>query len=245
MFLINRGFLFFATKCYLKYLEQVHIRKNSWTFFYLTFRYQNCFHGVDLCQLREQALNEYLRQPIVDTFDIGTCLAKSIRHSLDFLTAQEKDLHHLGKWRSILNGVSCSRIKARYEKRSYMNVDSDSIQEYSRDWCFLWESFFVILLVLLLSSYTLVRESCLNQIIPFPVIPLEFHILKSCTMHGLAFWFDVAFLGSTQTVWLSTAPTEPLTHWYQVNPSGPVFANAVGKVFWVGESRASPSLSYS
>lgn len=60
-------------------------------------RYQNCFHGVDLCQLREQALNEYLRQPIVDTFDIGICLAKSIRYSLDFMTAEEKDLHHLGK----------------------------------------------------------------------------------------------------------------------------------------------------
>lgn len=34
--------------------------------------------------------------------------------------------------------------------------------------------------------------------------------------HGLAFWFDVAFAGSQQTVWLSTGPTEPLTHWYQV-----------------------------
>lgn len=116
------------------YYEQLN-KANFW--------YQNCFHGVDLCQLREQALKEYLRQPIVDTFDIGICLAKSIRYSLDFMTAQERDLHHL-------------------------------------------------------------------------VIPLEFHILKSCTMHGLAFWFDVAFLGSSQTVWLSTAPTEPLTHWYQV-----------------------------
>ncbi|XP_068249662.1 histone-arginine methyltransferase CARMER isoform X2 [Palaemon carinicauda] len=116
------------------YYEQLN-KANFW--------YQNCFHGVDLCQLREQALNEYLRQPIVDTFDIGICLAKSIRHSLDFLDTEEKDLHHL-------------------------------------------------------------------------VIPLEFHILKTSTLHGLAFWFDVAFLGSTQTVWLSTAPTEPLTHWYQV-----------------------------
>ncbi|XP_028138249.1 histone-arginine methyltransferase CARMER isoform X2 [Diabrotica virgifera virgifera] len=47
-------------------------------------------------------------------------------------------------------------------------------------------------------------------------IPLEFHILESGTCHGLAFWFDVAFGGSQQTIWLSTAPTEPLTHWYQV-----------------------------
>ncbi|KAK7085383.1 Histone-arginine methyltransferase carm1, partial [Halocaridina rubra] len=116
------------------YYEQLN-KANFW--------YQNCFHGVDLCELREQALNEYLRQPIVDTFDIGICLAKSIRYSLDFMDTQEKDLHHL-------------------------------------------------------------------------LIPLEFHILKSSTLHGLAFWFDVAFLGSTQTVWLSTAPTEPLTHWYQV-----------------------------
>ncbi|XP_017775045.1 PREDICTED: histone-arginine methyltransferase CARMER isoform X2 [Nicrophorus vespilloides] len=47
-------------------------------------------------------------------------------------------------------------------------------------------------------------------------IPIEFHLLESGTCHGLAFWFDVAFIGTDATVWLSTAPTEPLTHWYQV-----------------------------
>lgn len=41
-------------------------------------------------------------------------------------------------------------------------------------------------------------------------------MLQSGLVHGLAFWFDVAFFGSSSTVWLSTAPTEPLTHWYQV-----------------------------
>lgn len=50
----------------------------------------------------------------------------------------------------------------------------------------------------------------------FADIPLEFHLLETGTCHGLAFWFDVAFAGSQQTVWLSTGPTEPLTHWYQV-----------------------------
>lgn len=50
----------------------------------------------------------------------------------------------------------------------------------------------------------------------FVDIPVEFHLLESGTCHGLAFWFDVAFIGTDSTVWLSTAPTEPLTHWYQV-----------------------------
>ncbi|XP_050976506.1 histone-arginine methyltransferase CARM1 isoform X6 [Labeo rohita] len=47
-------------------------------------------------------------------------------------------------------------------------------------------------------------------------IPFVFKLLQSGLIHGLAFWFDVAFVGSRMTVWLSTAPNEPLTHWYQV-----------------------------
>ena len=107
------------------------------------YRQQNCFHGVDLSCLRNAALKEYFRQPIVDTFDVRICLAKSVKHTVDFQTASEYDLH---------------RIE----------------------------------------------------------IPLEFQILETGTIHGLAFWFDVCFEGSTQSIWLSTAPTEPLTHWYQV-----------------------------
>jgi len=131
----SRGDLHVAPFCdETLYYEQLN-KANFW--------YQNCFHGVDLSHLRDEALNEYLRQPIVDTFDISICMAKSIRHTLDFTTASESDLHLLD-------------------------------------------------------------------------IPLEFHILKTGMMHGLAFWFDVAFLGSSNTIWLSTAPTEALTHWYQV-----------------------------
>ncbi|MFH4978001.1 hypothetical protein AB6A40_004710 [Gnathostoma spinigerum] len=47
-------------------------------------------------------------------------------------------------------------------------------------------------------------------------IPFDFVATKAGYVHGIAFWFDVAFVGSSETVWLSTAPTEPLTHWYQV-----------------------------
>ncbi len=53
------------------------------------------------------------------------------------------------------------------------------------------------------------------------VIPPLTAIFWSGTVHGLAFWFDVAFIGANATVWLSTAPTQPLTHWYQVCSSQP------------------------
>jgi len=116
------------------YMEQFN-KANFW--------YQQSFHGVDLSCLRSAAMKEYFRQPIVDTFDIRICTAKSVRHVVDFLTASETDLHRME-------------------------------------------------------------------------IPLEFHSLQSGLVHGLAFWFDVAFFGSSSAIWLSTAPTEPLTHWYQV-----------------------------
>jgi len=107
------------------------------------FWQQTSFHGVNLSCLKNVALKEYFRQPIVDTFDVRICLAKSTKHCVDFITASEFDLHEIN-------------------------------------------------------------------------IPVCFEILKTGTVHGLAFWFDVAFEGSSSTIWLSTSPTEPLTHWYQV-----------------------------
>ncbi|KAK2087360.1 Histone-arginine methyltransferase carm1 [Saguinus oedipus] len=131
----------------------------------LVHRYQPSFHGVDLSALRGAAVDEYFRQPVVDTFDIRILMAKSVKYTVNFLEAKEGDLH---------------RIE----------------------------------------------------------IPFKFHMLHSGLVHGLAFWFDVAFIGSMpvsvsrhmsgMTVWLSTAPTEPLTHWYQVRClfQSPLFAKA-------------------
>ncbi|XP_014663044.1 PREDICTED: histone-arginine methyltransferase CARMER-like isoform X2 [Priapulus caudatus] len=136
------------------------------------FWYQESFHGVDLTSLRQQAVEEYFRQPIVDTFDVRICLARSIKHSVDFQTAEETDLHHIE-------------------------------------------------------------------------IPLDFRAISSGHVHGLAFWFDVAFLGSQQSVWLSTSPTEPLTHWYQVRclVQNPIFVKTgdrlLGEVVLTANERQS------
>ncbi|XP_049805040.1 probable histone-arginine methyltransferase CARMER isoform X2 [Schistocerca nitens] len=145
------------------YMEQFN-KANFW--------YQQCFHGVDLSSLRHAAMKEYFRQPIVDTFDVRVCMAKSVRHTVDFQQASETDLH---------------RIE----------------------------------------------------------IPLQFHLLESGTVHGLAFWFDVAFIGKNSTIWLSTAPSEPLTHWYQVRCllETPIFVKAgqllTGRVLLLANQRQS------
>jgi len=128
------------------YLEQFS-KANFW--------YQTSFHGVDLTSLRELAIKEYFKQPVVDTFDVRICVAKTHKHTVDFETAQEADLHVID-------------------------------------------------------------------------IPLSFTIQQCASVHGLAFWFDVAFKGSLSTVWLSTGPTQPLTHWYQVRCllTKPIFARS-------------------
>ncbi|KAG5832576.1 histone-arginine methyltransferase CARM1 [Anguilla rostrata] len=140
------------------------------------FWYQPSFHGVDLSALRGAAVDEYFRQPIVDTFDIRILMAKSVKYTVNFLEAKEESLY---------------RIE----------------------------------------------------------IPFKFHMVQSGLVHGLAFWFDVAFIGSATTVWLSTAPTEPLTHWYQVRCllQSPLFAKAgdtlTGTALLIANKRQSYDIS--
>ncbi|XP_016377551.1 histone-arginine methyltransferase CARM1-like isoform X2 [Sinocyclocheilus rhinocerous] len=116
------------------YMEH-HARSHFWN--------QRCFYGVNLSGLLSSAVDEFFRQPIVDTFDMQVLMARSVKYTINFLEAKEEDLHRLE-------------------------------------------------------------------------IPFVFKLLQSGLIHGLAFWFDVAFVGSRMTVWLSTAPNEPLTQWYQV-----------------------------
>lgn len=74
---------------------------------------------------------------------------------------------------------------------------------------------------------------------------MEFHCLQTGICHGLAFWFDVEFVGSTSQVWLSTSPMSPLTHWYQVRCllQSPIFVmhgqTLVGRALLVANKRQS------
>lgn len=47
-------------------------------------------------------------------------------------------------------------------------------------------------------------------------MPLSFTLGAITQVHGIALWFDCTFPGSQQEIVLATAPTDPLTHWYQV-----------------------------
>ena len=96
------------------FMEQVQ-KANFWS--------SKCFYGIDLSSLKQNAFDEYFKQPIVDTFDIRICLSKPVKYSVNFLTAHETDLQNIS-------------------------------------------------------------------------IPLSFDINAPVIVHGLAFWFDVAFLGS-------------------------------------------------
>ncbi|XP_068523316.1 histone-arginine methyltransferase CARM1-like isoform X4 [Anas acuta] len=136
------------------------------------FWYQECFYGINLSSLRSTAVEEYFRQPVVDTFDMRILMAQTVKYTINFKEAVEEDLR---------------RVE----------------------------------------------------------IPFVFQMMQSGLIHGLAFWFDVAFVGSLVTVWLSTAPTQPLTHWYQVRCllQTPLFAKEgetlSGTILFVANKRQS------
>uniref|UniRef100_A0A3B4ZS89 type I protein arginine methyltransferase n=1 Tax=Stegastes partitus TaxID=144197 RepID=A0A3B4ZS89_9TELE len=126
-----------------------------------SFWQQKSFYGVNLSALHNAAVDEFFRQPIVDTFEVHILMARSVKHCINFMEAKEEDLH-------------------RYRIVLFKTLIND--------------------------------ETCTSRM----EIPFVFTLLQSGLVHGFAFWFDVAYRGSQSTVWLSTAPTEPLTRWAQI-----------------------------
>ena len=94
--------------------------------------------------MRGEAFDEYLRQPIVDTFDLRILLARPVRHVVNFLTSVDSDLE---RFAYIFTLLHCRWI---------------------------------------LKALFLLRIE----------IPFQYDISTAGNIHGLAFWFDVAFVGS-------------------------------------------------
>ncbi|KRX49490.1 Histone-arginine methyltransferase CARM1 [Trichinella murrelli] len=94
-------------------------------------------------------------------------------------------------------------------------------------------------------KYTIDFSTCAEESFQRIEIPFDFEMKRTCFVHGMAFWFDVAFIGTNSTVWLSTSPSEPLTHWYQVRCQimHPLFckidSHLTGTVIFVANKRQS------
>ncbi|TEA33218.1 hypothetical protein DBR06_SOUSAS8010072, partial [Sousa chinensis] len=179
------------------------------------FWYQPSFHGVDLSALRGAAVDEYFRQPVVDTFDIRILMAKSVKYTVNFLEAKEGDLH---------------RIEIPFK---FHMLHSGLVHGLA-----FW--FDVAFIGSMVSGCPIAVGLCVNFLDSQPVSApgpqgtpgwqgtdawgeLRVHKVGAAARANACL-----FLLGRMTVWLSTAPTEPLTHWYQVRClfQSPLFAKA-------------------
>lgn len=85
---------------------------------------------MNLTTLHEEAMQEYFRQPIVDTFDIRICMSKSVKHSVDFSLASETDLHLIGMEANTLS--SQRRILMHILKFSLSQIFHYNFKHYKR-----------------------------------------------------------------------------------------------------------------
>ncbi|XP_064903309.1 histone-arginine methyltransferase CARM1 isoform X2 [Columba livia] len=140
-----------------------------------------------------------------------------------------------------------SRANFWYQE-SFYGVNLSSLHSAAVDEYFqqpIVDTFDVRILMAETVKYTINFLEAVEEDLHRVEIPFVFQMIQSGLIHGLAFWFDVAFIGSLVTIWLSTAPTEPPTHWYQVRCllQTPLFAKEgetlSGKVLLVANKQQS------
>lgn len=115
-----------------------------------------------------------------DTFDIRILMAKSVKYTVNFLEAKEGDLHRYQPSRpsSWATAGSCRHSTAPGQASG---PRSGTLH-------------LAIPLLSYQPPFSFPSNHCplLSRI----EIPFKFHMLHSGLVHGLAFWFDVAFIGS-------------------------------------------------
>ncbi len=72
-------------------LDQLKV-KSLYYYMHFLCRTQSNFHGFDVSSLRQEALEEYFKQPVLDTFDVRIVMAKPVGHMTDFLKSEESEL---------------------------------------------------------------------------------------------------------------------------------------------------------
>ena len=171
-------------------------------------------------------MNEYFRQPIVslsfilrlfkiiftspplqvDTFDINICTAKTQRHVIDFQVPSQNSFLRFSTFSSqTAHETDLHRIEIPLEFHMLSSGRNKSTTSF-------WLSSFSIVVIVI--TYNLNYR---NSSRPCLLVWCGLHRYV-CSSSSLK-WIHVSIMtssGTNNTVWLSTAPTQPLTHWYQV-----------------------------
>ncbi|KAK2513806.1 hypothetical protein Q9966_016013 [Columba livia] len=148
---------------------------------------------------------------------------------------------HSRKW--LKSNVFTLKYQESFYGVNLSSLHSAAVDEYFQQP--IVDTFDVRILMAETVKYTINFLEAVEEDLHRVEIPFVFQMIHSGLIHGLAFWFDVAFIGSLVTIWLSTAPTEPPTHWYQVRCllQTPLFAKEgetlSGKVLFVANKRQS------
>ena len=106
-----------------------------------------------------------------------------------------------------------------WNNNAFYGVDLSPVLEKANDEYFSQAVVGTFPLSSLLSTHRTVHAIDFSAVTPEELqgfdVDFSFRIDRTALMHGIAGWFDIAFIGSTEHVILSTAPECPATHWYQ------------------------------
>ena len=192
-------------------------------------RYQPSFHGVDLCSLRDAAVQEYFKQPVVvsSSLPLSKSLMKSWIHifmvgNSEWWHSRCAFLNWEGRNRRALLDASGSFLLFYREIASfYQSGNSPAIwSEIPEDKSSISRSLYLLNGKPLKFFFWKLCISCFQDTFDIRIclaksqkhtvdfqtahetdlhniqIPLNFTMQQSGNVHGLAFWFDVAFIGS-------------------------------------------------
>ena len=131
---------------------------------------------------------------MVDTFDVRVCVAAPVRYSVNFLSAHEKDLHRIDVPLQFTMLQTCTSF-------ALFSLADMTLARSIFGFALLRHLFTALLLqVLDIDTYIF------KIIVKHLTINLLF--LLNCallgTLHGLAFWFEVCFGGTTQSIWYNS-----------------------------------------